>query len=117
MVKINKRNRLLKSEILRKKKDFEQVFASAKIISSPCFILRYLESPNRKVGFVVSRSITSKAVIRNRIKRYLRDIYRNNKNYFLENYTYLFQARELALTKTFYELKDEIINLCTQVSN
>jgi len=110
-------NRLFKSEIIRKQKEFQAVFASSKIMSSPSFTLRYSVSPRRKIGFIVSHSVAPKAVMRNRIRRHLREIYRTNKIRFVENYAYLFQARKSATTKTFHELKDEVLNLSTKVSN
>jgi ribonuclease P protein component len=110
-------NRLLKSEIIRKKKEFDVIFTSSKIVSSPSFTLRYLESPRRKVGFIISHSVSSRAVIRNRIKRYLREIYRTNKEYFKDNYSYLFQARTAAANKNLNELKEEILFLAKKTNN
>ncbi|MBS4016299.1 MAG: ribonuclease P protein component [Candidatus Latescibacteria bacterium] len=108
-------NRLLKSEILRRKRDFAQILGSAKIISSPGFTLRYAQSEKRQLAFLVSHSVASKAVTRNRIKRHLRETYRTNKDKFLENYTYVFIARPDAVNLDFGKIKAQVLNLAEKV--
>jgi len=112
-----KQCRLLKSEIIRKRTEFNQVLSSAKVLSANALTLRYAENPSRRIGFIVPKDIVPKAVIRNRIKRYLREIYRNNKEYFLENYSFILQTREGAANKNFHELKDEVLSLVKTINN
>jgi ribonuclease P protein component len=109
--------RLLKTEILRKKTELNQVFTSAKILSSPNLTLRYIQSPSRKIGFIINKGIVPKAVMRNKLKRYLREIYRNNKEYFKENYSYVLQARRGAVNKNLIEMKEEVLSLVQQINN
>jgi ribonuclease P protein component len=108
-------NRLLKSEILRRKKDFDQIFSSAKIISSPGFTLRYTRSDKRQLAFLVSHSVVSKAVTRNLIKRRLRETYRTHKDKFLENYTYVFIARPDAVNLDFRNIQAQVLGLAEKV--
>lgn len=108
-------NRLLKSEILRRKKDLEDIFASAKIMSSHSFTIRYARSDKRRMAILVSHGVTSKAVTRNRVKRYLREIYRTNKDKFLKNYTYVFSARRSAVSLNFVKIKDEVLGLAEKI--
>ncbi len=109
--------RLLKSEIIRKRTEFNQVLSSTKVLSGNAITLRYIKSPYRRIGFIVAKDIVPKAVIRNRIKRYLREIYRIHKEYFSENYDYIFQARAGAVNKNFHEMKDEVLSLAKKVEN
>jgi ribonuclease P protein component len=110
-------NKLYKSEILRRKNDFKQIFASSKIMSSPCLTLRYLETPKRSMAFLVSRQVSSKAVTRNRIKRYCRETYRTNKDKFLANCTYIFIARENAAQAEHSQISRELLDLARKVSD
>ena len=111
----DKHNRLLKSEILRKKKDFRHIFTIAKSMSNSNFTLRYLECPKRAVAFLVSHSVASKAVTRNRIKRHLRETYRTNKDKFLENYTYVFLARSGTVNLNLDKIREETLSLAEKV--
>jgi ribonuclease P protein component len=77
---------LSKEEILRGYDSFKNVFRKSKIIETrylKCYIQFEDEnsSPQAiKVGFTVSKKKAKKAYVRNRIKRLLREAYRNEKN-------------------------------------
>jgi ribonuclease P protein component len=114
---VTKNCRLMKSEILRKKAEFNQIFSSASVKSSPSITLRYAKIPTGKIGFIVPKNIAHTAVVRNRIKRYLREIYRNNKEFFSADYSYVLQARENALKKNFHELRNEVLLLVGKIKN
>lgn len=69
---------LPKENRLKKNKDFEMVFKKGKGFSQNFLFLKFIKN-NLKVtrfGFVVSKKVSKKAVIRNRIKRRLREIVR-----------------------------------------
>lgn len=108
---------LHKNEILRKMREINQVFRTGRIISSPNFVVRYSESPLRKVGFIVKKDIASKAVMRNKLKRYLREIYRNNKKYFCEHYSYIVQTRVNASKLHINQMKEELLSLVQKIQN
>ncbi len=66
---------------LRKKKDIENVLKNrnSKTVSLSFLSVRFLlnELPYSRICFVVSKKISKKAVIRNKIKRQLREISRD----------------------------------------
>jgi ribonuclease P protein component len=66
---------------LRKKKDIDNVLRnkSSKSAAVSFLSVRFLanELPYSRIGFVVSKKISKKAVIRNKVKRRLREISRN----------------------------------------
>jgi ribonuclease P protein component len=61
---------------LKKEKDFNKVFKSGKRIFSDNLTLYYLPSSETKVGFAVGKK-HGKSVMRNRIKRLLRESFRS----------------------------------------
>ncbi|MCF7831968.1 MAG: ribonuclease P protein component [Candidatus Marinimicrobia bacterium] len=75
------RSLLKKSEILREKSEISSLFDNGEwnkgrfvnIVSQP--------AENRRVLFAIARHLKG-AVVRNRGKRYLRECYRNNKEWF-----------------------------------
>lgn len=73
---------LPKENRLTKKKDFERVFRRGKGLKEKFLIIKVLGN-NLKVsrfGFIVSKKISKKAVLRNKIKRRLRESVRPKLN-------------------------------------
>lgn len=84
---------LSKRERIKSKKEFEAVYSEGKVIftESRKFKANYLiiknsEQPYVKVAFAVSKK-AGNAVWRNRIKRLMREAYRLNKHFLLEEAT------------------------------
>lgn len=86
MEKINRvlDNSLPKQQILHRSKEFEQLLKGGERVSLKNFDIIY--SPNNfdypRMGYIVSKKISAKAVVRNRIKRLFREFFRHNKPYF-----------------------------------
>ena len=61
---------------LKKKKDFEKVLKEGRGIKEDFLILKVRKNKPKKLrfGFVVSKKISKKAVVRNKIKRRLREV-------------------------------------------
>ncbi len=72
---------LSKEEILKDGQDFRRVFSKGRWARGKFIVIYYLPSPQRKVGFAVSRKV-SRAVDRNKIRRKLREVYRTKKDLF-----------------------------------
>ncbi|MFA5228326.1 MAG: ribonuclease P protein component [Candidatus Paceibacterota bacterium] len=66
---------LPKENRLKKKKEFEAIFENGRIKKGKNIIVRYLGNGTEetKVGFIVSKKVSKKAVERNKIKRQLRE--------------------------------------------
>lgn len=71
---------LLKTNRLTKKKDFEKLFKKGKSFKNGFLILRLVQNnlEASRFGFIVSQKVSKKAVVRNKVKRRLRDIIRQN---------------------------------------
>ncbi len=82
-----KKEGLSKKERLRKDKEFQAVFREGKKlwINSILLIIYKPNSLNyRRLGIVVSKKI-KKATQRNKVKRWIRELFRRNKDWFPEN--------------------------------
>ena len=68
---------------LRKSWEFQRVWKMGCKLHTPHFILLVAENSNKssRLGLTVSRKVGN-AVMRNRIKRYVRDFFRHNKGKF-----------------------------------
>ena len=74
---------------LKKEKDFEIAFKKGKRIFSQNLTLVYLPAENLKAGFAVSKKHGG-SVVRNRIKRLLRESFRSFLPNFRQNFFFVF---------------------------
>ena len=67
---------LSKNHRLTKNKDFETVFKKGKSIKKGFLLFKVLTNnlKNSRFGFVVSKKISNRAVVRNRIRRVIRSV-------------------------------------------
>ena len=70
------------------------------------------ESEN-KVAFLVKKKLGRKAVLRNKVKRWLREIYRNNKHRFPENHSIVFLPAKPYKGLDFQNLYEDFIKIVT----
>lgn len=108
------RQNLRKYEIIRKRKEIEQVLKKGKRVQTESVILRFLPAQDKRVAFLTHRNIKT-AVMRNLIKRRFREIYRLHKEAFTDGFDYVIQAREKAMNMNYWELKEELLNLTKEI--
>lgn len=106
-------------ERLKKDKEFAHIFKFGKRRQGRNLTVIHVATSqdavhnDRRIGIVISRHIKG-SVIRNRLKRRLRDIYRRNKDYFLGDTIII--AYPGAECMSYSELNDEILKLNSKIT-
>lgn len=98
---------------LKKRKDFEKIVAVKRFFEEEILFLKKIKNNLNysRIGFIVSQKISKKAVIRNKIKRRLREIIRLNLPIIKEGYDFIFFTKKGIENKKFSELKEIIKKL------
>lgn len=112
-------NSFPQNEKLKKQSDFLNVY-KGKRLSGKSVIVYYLcgnAVTCRKIGFAVSKKVSKSAVVRNKIKRRLREIYRLNKSLLPEGVYLIIRTLPYAADVDFYELKKEIIDFFSTIAS
>lgn len=73
------RSRLPKREIIRKQETFREILETGKRWHEKHMTIVYLSFSERRIGFAVSKRLGN-AVVRNRMKRRMREIYRHHRD-------------------------------------
>lgn len=104
--------RFKKEERLQTSADFKFVFTKGKSFANQFLIIYVLKKgAGRRIGFVVSKKI-GKAVVRNRVRRRLREIYRINKYKFKSGIELVVIARPGIIELDFEGIKRYFFALC-----
>ena len=95
-------------EPLRRRAEFEQVFASGELVRGRSLALRVLERGQgaTRVGFAIGKRLDKRAVVRNRVRRRLREAMRPLP--LRDGYDLVVLGRRSALTVSFGELQEDI---------
>jgi len=105
-----------RNERLTRKRDFEAAFKTGRKsvgVAFVCYAVRR-ESQGRKFGFAVSRKVGT-AVVRNRVKRYLREFYRTHRAQIDDDTHVVVVARPAAAEASFDECVRTMRRLLGQV--
>lgn len=104
---------LPKENRLKKKKDFEKVAGKGRAAAGGFLVLKFVENglDISRVGFVVSKKISNKAVIRNKVKRRLRSAIRALLPQLRQGYDLVFFSRPSIESKDFQEIKEAVDEL------
>lgn len=98
---------------LTDKRDFQKVFHHGNSFANRYLVLYYLKNRNSdvfRVGFSVSKKV-GKAVVRNRVKRLLREAFRLDKERINEPYDFVVIARPSAAELTFEQIRQNVQHL------
>jgi len=96
---------------LHKRKEFLEVYNRGEKLHTPHFVLFLLENsqPTHRLGITVSRKI-GRAVVRNRVKRLLREIFRTNKEIVLGHCDIVVNVKRAAARASLEDLRLDFRN-------
>ena len=103
-----------KDKILRKSEDFSTIISNQKYFKNKYFSLYYKESDKTLYGITVPKKV-GKAIIRNKLKRQLKNIISNNEKYIQSNYNYVIIIKEPALKLDYEGLISNLLDLMKKV--
>lgn len=98
--------------IIKKEKDFKQIFQRGKKINNPYFTIIYLKNDNdpiNRLAFIAPKKHFKKACQRNLIKRRLKAIF-NQINFKITGINLIIVAKNSLLEKNFEEIKNILEN-------
>lgn len=103
---------------LKKEKDFQRVFDRGRFINSDLISVRFLANgtDDTRVGFIVSKKVSKKAVLRNKVKRMLRETMRENMERMKGGFDMIITAKS-KMSKTQPEEVDETLKGLLKRSN
>ncbi|MFA5013611.1 MAG: ribonuclease P protein component [Candidatus Paceibacterota bacterium] len=98
---------------LKKKKDFEKVFKKGASTKGAIFFLKavFTQNQNTRIGFVVSKKISNKAVVRNKVKRRLRAIMRKLILQIKDGYDMIIVASPIAKDSAISDMEKDITTI------
>jgi ribonuclease P protein component len=109
-----KENSLNSNLILKNKNDITQILRNGirfENDSLRIIVLKRTEESNFKVAFLVSKKLGKRAVVRNRIKRWMREIFRCNKAKFPESHHIVLTVIKRYDQVNFKSIKENLMEI------
>ncbi|MBU4485999.1 MAG: ribonuclease P protein component [Candidatus Delongbacteria bacterium] len=109
-----KENSLEKNLILKKRNDIAETLKSGKRFNHGTIRIILLTNPEIKkfkVAFLVSKRLGRKSVLRNKIKRWFREIFRQNKKYFPDHVQIIFTSPVMYEELNYTALKNDFLEV------
>lgn len=103
---------------LSKKTDFNETKTKGKLFKSLNFSLiayNRKDKLNSKFGFIISKKISKRAVDRNRLKRILSEVVRNNLGEIKKGYNIVILAKQKMLKISKSEMEKEFLGLINKL--
>jgi ribonuclease P protein component len=100
---------------LRKNKHFKYIYKNGETKSAQCLAVCFVKSKIQpfKVGFSVSKKI-GKSVVRNKVKRRLRESFCSLCSNINKKHNYIFIAKQGIENLTFFDIKQTMLQLLSK---
>lgn len=100
-------------ETLKQKRDFDRVHKRGQVFGNRNLVLHYVknELDHNRIGIVVSKKVSNRAVARNKIRRRLKEIYRLDQERIEVGYDLIFIAKASCLTIDYETLKKSFFHI------
>ena len=106
-----------KIDIIKSSREYTEIINNGKNIKSKNFSIYYRNNQEKnRYGISIPKK-TGKAVIRNKIKRRVKNIIDNNKNSMQTTFDYVIIIRKGILDLTYLEMEKELINLIKSIGD
>ena len=104
------------TESLKKNYEFRRLYNKGKSAAGPYVVVyaRKVKGSSNRLGITVSNKI-GKAVVRNKVRRRLREIYRLHEQEMLPGYELVFVARGKSVDATYQQLEHAVLKCCRQL--
>lgn len=101
-----------KQQIIKKSNDFSKIINNGKNIKNKYYSIYYIKNENNFNQYGISvPTKTGNAVLRNKIKRQLKNIIDSYEKDIKKSFNYVIIIKKDLLNLTFYEKKEELYNL------
>ncbi|KIP21347.1 Ribonuclease P protein component [Anoxybacillus ayderensis] len=98
---------------IKKNDEFQEVFQRGTSVANRQFVLYVLDQPGQcyfRIGLSVSKKI-GKAVVRNRVKRYIRQVFHEERDRIEAGKDYVIIARMPVATMGYEEVKKSLLHV------
>ncbi|WP_449622064.1 ribonuclease P protein component [Robertmurraya sp. Marseille-Q9965] len=102
-----------KENRVKKNKDFQEIFKKGKSFANRQFVVYSLRKPGQthfRIGLSVSKKLGN-AVMRNQIKRYIRQAFLELEDDLQNEFDYIIIARKPVADMDFFEIKSSLIHV------
>lgn len=104
-----------KKEIIKDNREFSRIINKNKNVKNKYYSIYYEKNNSKNLYGISVPTKTGNAVIRNKLKRQVKNIIDNNKNYIQSSYNYVIILRKNLLDLDYQSKEKELINLFKKI--